>query len=182
MTARRHRRAAVLSVLALIVASAPSGCASVQPTVPGCGSVPGLALMAQAVPGAAYVPCVAQLATGWRATGFDASTGSARFSLTSDRSPGHPVRVELRPACDVSGATAAPARAAGVRTYTRLRSIAPRYAGTTFDVFAGGCVSYAFDFPRGPHISLVEDFGSAVDLYPRQELAIQVHDRLGVRI
>jgi len=92
------------------------------------------------------------------------------------------VGVELEASCDVTAATPTTPRAPGVSTYTRLVSISPRYSGTLTDVFAGGCVSYQFDFQRGPHIALMEDFEAAITLYPRQELAILVHRRLGVTL
>lgn len=148
--------------------------------MPACASPQRVALVAQSVPSASYVPCVTTLPAGWVAGGFVAVDGHTSFRLASDRAEGRPVLVQLVPSCVVAGATATAPRGAGVRTYTRLRSISPRYAGTLLDVFAGGCVTYRFDFPRGPHITLMEDFQSAVGLYPRQELALRVGHQLGV--
>ncbi len=175
---------AVLAALAGVAAAAlvpmTTACSSAQSPVPTCTSVDRLALVAQAVPSASYLPCVAPLPAGWRASGFEAASGRVRFTLASDRAPGHPVRVALLPSCSVAGATPTTPRGPGVRTYIVLRSIAPRYAGVLEDVFAGGCVTYDFDFQRGPHIPLMEEFEGAVTLYPRHQLAIEVHDRLGV--
>lgn len=64
----------------------------------------------------------------------------------------------------------------------QVDSISPRYAGTLFDVFPGGCVTYEFDFERGAHISLMEELQQAIDLYPRRELRLAVRDQLGVDI
>ena len=185
---RPHGRARLAFAPAVVVALvAPfaiglSGCAAIQQPVPTCGSVTRLALVAQSVPTAAYVPCLGALPTGWGAGGFQATSGHARFTLRSDLAPGRPVQVALRASCDVAGATSTTPRGPGVATYIWLRSIAPRYAGTLTDQFAGGCVTYQFDFQRGPHITLMEDFEAAVTLYPRQELAVQVHQRLGVTL
>lgn len=180
---RRGRRVwwrPVVVVLALLAAGGSvSSCGTVEATMPACGSYQRLALVAQSVPGASYVPCLAPLPAGWRTTGFRAERGSTRFSLVFDRSPDHPVAVTFSGGCDPAGATPVTARAAGARTLARLRSISPRYAGTLIDVFSGGCVTYAFDFLRGPHIGLMADFESAVSLYPRQELAAQLHRLLG---
>ena len=90
------------------------------------------------------------------------------------------MRVEFDSACDTTGAVATTPRAEGVRTSIRLEAISPRYTGTLIDVFAGGCVSYRFDFARGPHISLMEQLMATVGLFPRRELAVEVHDQLGV--
>jgi hypothetical protein len=90
--------------------------------------------------------------------------------------------IRLAPACDIAGATATTPRAPGVSTYTKLRTISPDYSGTLTDVFPGGCVTYQFSFQRGPHIGLIENFESAVALYPRHELAIELKRRLGVTL
>ena len=42
--------------------------------------------------------------------------------------------------------------------------MSPRFAGTLFDVFPGGCVTYAFDFARGRHITLTDDCGRQLEL------------------
>jgi hypothetical protein len=178
MTAVR-RRTCVLSVLAALLAAVGlTGCASVVPPVPGCGSVSRLTVVAQSVPGAAYVPCVVELPTGWQVTRFEPERGGTTFSLLSDRADGRAVDVELVPSCVVAGATPEPPRTAGGRTYLRLRSISPRYAGTLYDVFPGGCVRYRFDFARGAHIGLLEELFTAVELLPRRELRLEVRRQL----
>lgn len=176
----RPMRAAAVAVSSLALVGLPTGCGSIRTAVPACRAVDRLALVAQSVPSASYVPCLEGLAPGWRSGGFLASSGHTRFDLVSDRAPGRPVRVDLTAVCDVAAATPTTPRAAGVRTYLRLRSVTPRFAGTMADVFAGGCVTYRFDFQRGPHIALMEELEGAVGLYPRQELAARVRHRLGV--
>jgi hypothetical protein len=156
-----------------------AGCAAVSPAVPRCGSINGLTVEAQSVPTASYVPCLGALPAGWSAGGFQPSNSSTRFRLLSDRA-GRPVLVRLAPSCDVTGATPTTPRATGVRTSIQLTAISPRYAGVLADVFAGGCITYAFDFPRGPHIGLMEDLMGAVILSSRHELALRVHHDLGV--
>lgn len=174
-------RTARLVVAAAVLAA--SGCGiTAQTAAPGCSDLERLALVAQSVPSAAYLPCLRALPQGWQVDGFDARTGSSRLSLRSDRSTGHPVDIRLSAACDVRGASPAAARAEGVRSYVRLRSISPAYAGTAYDVFAGGCVRYRFSFPRGPHIPLLEDLSAAVGLVSRRDLRVQLRRRLGVEL
>jgi hypothetical protein len=139
-------------------------------------------LAAQSVPQASFVPCIQQLASGWRSTSFKSVRGHTRFVLIPIANGGRPVAVELLPRCQVSGAPPTTPRAAGVRTYRHLRSITPRYAGTLYDVFPGGCVTYDFDFARGPHISLTEQFEASVGLLSRTELRVGLQKKLGLHL
>ena len=184
---RRHRSwrnpfGALLAVLALGATAALTGCASSSDTVPGCDDPLRLAIVAQSVPSASYLPCIRDLPPGWTTAGFDPSQDGTSFLLNSDRSPGQPVTVRLTTACRVGGASPSRARAPGVLTYTRLDSIRPRFAGTLYDVFPGGCVSYRFDFGSGSQIELMEQFERAVGLYPRQQLRLVLKQELGVEL
>lgn len=160
------RRSLLAAAVMLAVAA---GCSVADVAAPRCRAGERLALVAQSVPGAAYVPCVAELPAGWSVTGFSARDGSTELTLVSDRAD-RPVHVELRRSCDIGGATPTVARAIGVRTYLHLASISPRYAGVLLDVFPGGCVTYEFEFERGPHIALVDDLQHAVGLFSRRDL------------
>jgi hypothetical protein len=166
----------------LLLVLATSCGITAETATPDCSSVERLALVAQSVPGAAYVPCVQGLPAGWRTTRFDASDGSTRLSLLSDRSGGRPVDVTLEASCDVTGASPAVPRAEGVRSYLLLRSVSGTYAGTMYDVFPGGCVRYRFAFPRGPHIPLMEELAATVRLVRRGDVRLDLRDRLGVEL
>jgi hypothetical protein len=181
---RRRGGVTALAAVALLASSGPvTGCAVVKDAPPGCGQPLRLAIIAQSVPGAAYVPCLYPLPPGWSASAFTTTRGSTSFLLNSDRSPGQPVAVRLAGACRTGSASPSPPRAAGVLTYLKLISISPRYAGSLYDVFPGGCVRYRFSFQQGStSISLMEQFESAVGLYPRQQLRIIVKKELGVEL
>jgi hypothetical protein len=173
------RRAPAVLAAVLVV----SGCGlSAQTAAPRCSSPERTALLAQAVPTAAYVPCLLPLPQGWEAVAFEAQSGSGRLSLLSDRSGGRPVEVLLARECAVDGATPEPARAEGVQSYLRVRSVAPTYSGERYDAFPGGCVLTRFDLPRGPHIPLLEELAASLDLVRRTELAGELRDRLGVEL
>ncbi len=176
MTRRRLALASAVAAMAVMLTS----CTTVAGTVPECDPGPRLAVVAQSVPGASYVPCIRELSEDWSTGGFRAGRGGARFTLVPHRPGSRPVRVTFDSACDASGAVATTPRAEGVRTSIRLEAISPRYTGTLTDVFAGGCVTYRFDFARGPHISLMEQLVSTVGLFSRRELGVEVHDQLGV--
>jgi hypothetical protein len=172
--------------LPLLLAAAPlllGACGlSASTAAPRCTNPERTALVAQSVPTAAYVPCLQPLEQGWQAVGFEARSGSSRLSLLSDRSGGRRVDVHLQRGCAVDGATAEPARAEGVRSYLRVQSVSPTYAGERYDVFPGGCVRTRFDLPRGPHIPLLEELATSVDLVRRTELAAELRERLGVEL
>jgi hypothetical protein len=71
-------------------------------------------------------------------------------------------------------------RAAGVRSYQRTYTIAPRYAAVIYDVFPGGCVSTRFTFERGPHVTLIDEMQQAIQLYSRRELRNGLSKRFGI--
>ncbi len=174
---RPPRGGLLVAGLALMVA----GCGDASAVMPTCEPGQRLGIVAQSVPGAAYIPCVAALPPGWTFTSFKVDDGGTRFSLRSDRSD-RPVDVALVERCDVSSATPVAPRDEGVRTYQLVTSVSPRYAGRLYDVFANGCVTYDFDFARGPHIELLDELQQAVRLYPRQLLRQQLHHDLGITL
>jgi hypothetical protein len=149
--------------------------------MPRCEPGQRLAIVAQSVPDAAYLPCIAGLPAGWRFTSFQVDDDQTRFTLRSDRSD-RPVRVALVPSCDLGSATPVAPRDEGVRAYQLVESVTPRYAGRLYDVFAEGCVTYEFDFARGPHIALIDELQRAVRLYPRRQLRQELQDELGVTL
>jgi hypothetical protein len=166
--------------LALVALGASSlACVGAEDAMPRCQPDDRLALVAQSSPEASHVPCIAELASGWSITDLDVSHTGTTLTLRSDRAD-EPVRVRLQDGCDVSDAVPVPARAEGVRTYQRLTGIEPDYAGTLFDVFPGGCVSYRFRFERGPHIALMDELQRSVDLYSRRQLRQELRDGPGL--
>jgi hypothetical protein len=176
MRARRWRAAALAGAVA-----AAGGCADAQAAMPRCEPGQRLGIVAQSAPGAAYLPCVTELPPGWTFESFEVDDDGTRFSLRSDRAD-RAVEVELVPACDVGPALPVTPRDEGVRTYLALESVSSRYAGRFYDVFADGCVVYDFDFARGPHIALVDEFQQAVQLYPRRQLRQELRDDLGITL
>jgi len=179
---RRASLAAALAAMTLAAGTSLTGCAAVSHAVPGCGEPLRLAIIAQSLPSASYLPCIRTLPQGWSTSAFAPSQTGTSFLLESDRSPGRPVVVRLTPVCAPGDASPSPPRAPGVITYTRLTSIAPRFAGTLYDVFPGGCVTYAFNFTLGSQIALMEQFEQAVGLYPRQQLRLVLKRELGVEL
>ena len=176
------RPSAVLAGV-MLAASAPlAGCATFSHAAPRCGDPLRVAIIAQSLPSASYLPCIRTLPEGWSSSGFNPSQRGTSFLLNSDRSPGRPVVVRLTATCAPGRASPSPSRAPGVVTYTRLTSVAPRFAGSLYDVFPGGCLTYAFDFALGSQIALMEQFEQAIGLYPRQQLRLVLKQQLGVEL
>lgn len=169
------------SALLVVVASVLGGCADADLAAPRCAPGQRLALVAQSVPEAAYLPCVELLPPGWRVSSFEVDDAGARLELRSDRAE-RPIEVSLSASCQRPGAASIAPRADGVRSYLRVDSISPHYAGRFYDVFSGGCLTSKFDFDRGPHIALVDELRQTVGLYPRRQLARELEDDLGVRL
>jgi hypothetical protein len=175
------RRALVAVAAVLLVLPACGGADVADVAVPRCRAGQRLAIEAQSVPSASYLPCLRALPVGWSVVSFSVTNLRTRVSLRSDRER-HPVNVTLRHTCDVRGATPVAPRDEGVRTLQRVTSIAPRYAGTLIDVFPGGCVTYEFDFARGPHIVLADEMQAAIDLYPRRQLRQELRADFGITL
>jgi hypothetical protein len=178
---RRPLRPAALATLASVMLTGLSGCDRAHLAMPACRADRRLGIVAQSVPEAIYVPCIERLAAGWSFGGLEVEDGSTSFTLRSDRNR-VPVRISFRSACDVGRATPVAPRAEGVRTFQLVRTISPRYGARQFDVFAGGCVTYDYDFARGPHIALTDELLGAVRLFSRQELRTGLARHLGVRL
>lgn len=171
-----------LLALVTLTAVAAAGCASLDAAgAPRCEPGQRLGLVAQAVPSAGYVPCVADLPTGWEVSDVDVRDGAASFALSSDRAE-RDATVELVDRCDVSSAVPIEPRDAAVRTYNDVDAIDPRYRGRIIDVFPGGCVVSSYDFERGAHVTLVAELREAVGLFSRRELRQRLADDLGIRL
>ena len=168
--------------MALLASTAVSmaACISPESTMPGCQPGGRLGLLAQAVPTAELVPCVREMPVGWNFESLDVESGRATFWLDSDRAGLRAAEVQLSPSCDVEGATLVAPEQEGTERYQRLVSLSPSFVGATYDVFDGGCVTYRYKLARGAHIGLYQELHDAVDLFPRQALADDVRDDLGL--
>ncbi len=172
---------AFVPALVLALAVTTTSCAGRSDTMPSCETTSRLALVAQSVPSASYVPCIAELPTGWSFDEAEVNDDGTTIWLESDRAD-RPIIVTLRPSCEIGDATPIEPSEEGTRTYQRVDSIDPRYAGAFIDVFPGGCVESRYDFERGPHVALITDLQRAIDVASRRQLRQDLGRELGIRL
>ena len=167
--------------LALAIAITTTGCAGRDDTMPSCEATSRLALVAQSVPDASYLPCVAELPTGWSFDQAEVNDGGTAIRLESDRAD-RPIVVTLRSSCEIGDATPITPTDEGTRTYQRVDSIDPRYAGAFIELFPGGCIESRYDFERGSHVALISDLERAIGIVARRQLRQDLERELGVRL
>lgn len=167
--------------LVLTIAITTTSCAGAGDTMPSCEASSRLALVAQSVPGASYVPCIADLPAGWSFDEAEVNDRGTTIRLESDRAD-RPIVVALRPSCEIGDASPVAPSDEGTRTYQRVDSIDPRYAGAFIDLFPGGCIESRYDFERGAHVALIADLQRAIDVSSRRQLRQDVEGDLGIRL
>jgi hypothetical protein len=176
MAGSRWRVALLTSVLV-----AAGGCSTVPPTKPPCTPGNRLGILAQAVPSAEYLPCVGPMPAGWDFGRLDVEDGRATFWLDHDRDGVGVAEVELAPSCDTTHAFRS-GQVGPAERYVEPGSVSPILAATTYDVFDGGCVTYAYSFTKrdnAEHITLFNQLFDFVELFPRETLEEEVRRDLG---
>ena len=150
-----------------------------------CRGSDALLLAFQAVPSATYVPCITAIPVGWSFGGSQIRNGRVQFWLNSDRAGWHAAEVTLEPACDTSAAvktsTTAPPEP-GISRFEQPISLPPRFVLDRFDVFAGGCVTYHYDFQRGASSLLVFEVDQALSFFTRTLAVRKVKEQIGMTL
>ena len=173
--------ATVIAVYASATAFRPPGNAGAL--APTCGTGHSIILAAQAVPSAALVPCAAALPAGWQVhDGADIASGHATFWLDSDVAGGQAFAITLSATCDVSGAQQVRSDQPGTRRFDRPLSQQPQFAELRFYTFAGGCVSYQFNFSGGGSPLRASQASGAVRFMPRAALVNHVKTTEGLAL
>ena len=151
-------------------------------SAPSCGTGHSMILAAQAVPSAAMLPCLAALPSGWSIGGADISSGKVSLSLDSDRAGTAAITVTLTATCDTTGAQQIPSDQPGARRFERPLSLRPQFSDLRFYTFAGGCVTYQFNFAPGTSPLLAIPVNSAVAFMPRARLVNYVRSTEGLAL
>jgi hypothetical protein len=148
----------------------------------GCSDQEALWLMAQAVPSSPVVPCVQLDPTGWSLNDVKAGSGFASivYDLVQPFQEAA-VTVELRPACDVSGATEVSSEQPGARRFIRVDRDASPARVTRSYTFPGGCITERYVSEVAPE-RLASDASSTFGFVTREQLARDLDRRSAGRL
>jgi tRNA A-37 threonylcarbamoyl transferase component Bud32 len=136
----------------------------------GCEDLEPLWLMAQSVPSTSLVPCVQLLPAGWSVAEVAVNNGRSVITLNHDRAGNAALEVELRAACDLTGATEVTSERPEARRYVLIDRGPAQFSATRSYVVPGGCVTARFTAPPAQQ-DLAGETASAIGLTTRQELA-----------
>jgi tRNA A-37 threonylcarbamoyl transferase component Bud32 len=146
---------------------------------PDCGTSNVMVLMAQSVPSATAIPCLAVLPAGWDLGGIEMKRGESRFWLDSDIAGRRAVTVTLVPpsGCRTDAAVEVLSDEADMQRFEEPERLPPELRTTRSYRFAGGCVTYEFDFGAEADTELLFAADSALAFQPRRALVEAVADR-----
>lgn len=176
-----RRRLVTLTVAAVLAATGLSGCGVPQRQAAPLCRLPSvgadtLVLLAQAVPTADRVPCISNYAAGWHFADLQVGSGEGWFSLDSDRAGVSAVRVTLSAACDTTEFTEIASDELDTIRFERVLSVEGRFRSIRAYKFAGGCVTYRFQFEQRGQ-ALVNEVSSMVTFVTRKDIDAAVRDR-----
>jgi hypothetical protein len=137
-----------------------------------------LVLLAQAVPTADRVPCVGGYAAGWHFADLEVRSGQGWFTLDNDRAGVSAVRVELRASCDTTGFTEIASDELDTVRFERILSVEGRFRSVRAYKFAGGCVTYRFQFSQRGQ-ALVNEVSAMLSFVTRADVAESVRQTRG---
>ena len=169
-------------VAAVVGGSAFRPAENIGASAPSCGTGHSMILSAQAVPSAAFLPCLAELPSGWATGGADIASGRSTLWLDSDQAGSHAVAVTLTAACDTSGAHQIPSDQPGMRRFERPLTLVPRFSSLRFYTFPGGCVTYRFSFAPDASPVLAGAADTAVAFMPRSAIVGYVRRTEGLAL
>ena len=138
-----------------------------------------MVLMAQAVPSATSVPCMAALPAGWELGGLGIKRGEASFWLDSDRAGDRAVDRHVAAAVGLPhgrGGRGAQRRVGHAAVRASPSGSRPSCRSTRYYRFAGGCVTYEFDFGADADTELLFAADSALAFQPRRRWSTTVAD------
>jgi hypothetical protein len=146
---------------------------------PSCGTDNVMVLMAQSVPTATSLPCLAALPAGWELGGLAVKRGESRFWLDSDLAGQGAVTVTLLPpsGCRTDEAVEVLSDEPDMQRFEQPERLPPELRTTRYYTFAGGCVTYEFDFGAEADTDLLFAADSALAFQARRPLVEAVADR-----
>jgi hypothetical protein len=165
------RRAGLVGLATGALIAIVTGC-SIEQTMPApsCASGGSNLIVAQSVPSASRVPCLETLPDGWSVTSVSVNQDRSIITLDSDRAGAGAATLRLVPACDVSAAVPATSEYSESERFEHIKQLAPGFTASRFYRFAGGCVTWDFQFDDDASATEAVALGEALRLIPRREL------------
>ena len=140
------------------------------------------ALVVQSVPSATLIPCVDAPPPGWSITATDIRDGRTKLYLASDRAGADAVAATLTRSCDTSSATPVPSDEPATLRFEEINTLSGAYSGKRYYTYAGGCVTYEFDFTGQGRTALAEEAALALGFVPRHEVAENFEEYTGLEL
>ena len=162
------KRTLTVGVSAVLLAFAVASCSVQEATpLPTCDRGDSALIAAQSVPSAEMLPCFTALPLGWEvdAVGITQDGTSVRFD--SDRAGHHAATLDFHELCDPAGSAQQPSDQDGVERFVRTEQVTPGLRANIFFVFAGGCVTWKFDFNDKVPLSELTALEESLVLMPR---------------
>jgi hypothetical protein len=174
-------RRAMWTVAALVLVAATAAACSVRDTLPppNCGADGSIIIVAQSVPTATFVPCLEALPAGWSVATVEVNQDHSVVTLDSDRAGTSGAVLTLTARCAGRASPALPTERPGVAQRVVVERAAPSYRAERFYSFAGGCVTFSFDFDRGTPGTESTRLVDALVLVSRAELDDDVRQFVG---
>lgn len=168
----RHGRLRMLAVVGVSLAwSVTAGCSPVDVLpAPSCEGGASNLIVAQSVPTATQVPCLERLPDGWSVAAVRVNDDGSEIRLDSDRAGEGAAVLRYDRACAYDPATQSPSELPPALRYDEIEQLEPGFRATRFYVFAGGCVSWRFDFDDGASATESVAIGDALGLVSREAL------------
>lgn len=175
------RRATIAAVL--LVASLTAGCGLPQRQAAPTCQLPAegaetLILLAQAVPTADRVPCITEYPAGWHFADLEVRSGRGWFTLDNDRAGVSAVRVELMKTCATDEFTEIASEEDGTVRFERVLSVDGGFRSIRAYKFAGGCVTYRFQFTQRAQ-ALVNEVSAMLTFVTRDAIDASVRATRG---
>ena len=136
---------------------------------PKCEGGSAALIVAQSVPTAMQIPCLDRLPDGWSVASVSVNQERSGVRLASDRAGDNAATLHLVAECDTSAAVSAPSDLSEAERYDQIDRLEP-FRASRFYIFAGGCVSWTFDFDRDTSATESVAIGDALQLRSRQVL------------
>ena len=171
MSRRPRRRPTPLVVSVIVAGMAVLASCSVDEAMQGpqcqdSGASSAL-IVAQSVPGTDFIPCLERLPEGWTLDTVHIDEDGSTVRLDSDRAGEGAATLHFAETCDTGAAVPVPSEFDGAEKLSFIEGVDPGFRGRRHYLFAGGCVTWEFDFDQGVSPVRTIEITSRLQLFSR---------------